>query len=134
MGTTIHFHLASPLLMEPVVKHKTEQANVEIGDEVWVKPPIARCTTEWRKGRPPPSRASASTVRCIVMQMSYFTAFCSRAAAIRSSESRMLLYSRANNVWSHQSNCSKVTRWRLIHTSIVNLSPQHYHLTITSFA
>ena len=38
-------------LMEPVVNHKTEQANVEIGDEVWVKPPNARCTTEWRKGR-----------------------------------------------------------------------------------
>ena len=37
-------------LKEPVVKHKTEQANVEIGDEVWVKPPNARCTTEWCKG------------------------------------------------------------------------------------
>ena len=36
--------------MEPVVKHKTERAHVEIGDEVWVKPPNARCTTEWRKG------------------------------------------------------------------------------------
>ena len=34
--------------MEPVVKHKTEQGNVEIGDEVWVKHPNAPCTTEWR--------------------------------------------------------------------------------------
>ena len=37
-------------LVEPVVHHKAEEANVEIGDEVWVKPPHARCTTEWRKG------------------------------------------------------------------------------------
>ena len=29
--------------------HKAEQKNVEVGDEVWVKPPHARCTTEWRK-------------------------------------------------------------------------------------
>ena len=36
--------------MEPVVHHKVEQANVEIGDKVWVKPPHARCTIEWRKG------------------------------------------------------------------------------------
>ena len=26
-------------------------ASVQIGDEVWVKPPNARCTTQWGRGR-----------------------------------------------------------------------------------
>eukprot|EP00794_Sanderia_malayensis_P013419 gene13419-14795_t len=36
-------------LVEPVDNRTVEPANVEIGDEVWVKPPNAHCTTEWRK-------------------------------------------------------------------------------------
>ena len=37
-------------LVEPTGNYTAEQASVELGDEVWVKPPNARCTTEWQKG------------------------------------------------------------------------------------
>ena len=37
-------------LVEPTGNYSAEQASVELGDEVWVKPPNARCTTEWQKG------------------------------------------------------------------------------------
>ena len=36
-------------LIAPVTE-KNESASVRIGDEVWVKPPNARCTTKWKKG------------------------------------------------------------------------------------
>ena len=37
-------------LVEPTGNYSAKQASVELGDEVWVKPPNVRCTTEWQKG------------------------------------------------------------------------------------
>ena len=37
-------------LVEPTGNYSAEQASVELRNEVWVKPPNARCTTEWQKG------------------------------------------------------------------------------------
>ena len=39
------------LLGQEVKESEEKQARVNIGDEVWVKPGHARCTTQWRKGR-----------------------------------------------------------------------------------
>ena len=36
-------------LVEPTGNYSAEQTRVELGDEVWKKPPNARCTTEWQK-------------------------------------------------------------------------------------
>ena len=50
------------------------------------------------KGQPPVSRARASTVRSIVMQMSFCTPLCSRATVFCSSESRVTFYSQTNRL------------------------------------
>lgn len=36
--------------VEPASSNKTEAASVRVGDEVWVKPPSARCTERWKRG------------------------------------------------------------------------------------
>ena len=36
--------------MPPSIDTNDEQASLDVGDVVWVKPPSARCTTQWRKG------------------------------------------------------------------------------------
>lgn len=36
--------------MEPSVSNPEGLASVKVGDEVWVKPPDANCTTRWKKG------------------------------------------------------------------------------------
>lgn len=35
---------------DPPLKEEEEVETINLGDEVWVKPPHARCTTQWRKG------------------------------------------------------------------------------------
>ena len=40
-----------PLVVPPKhTSHKSGELAVQMGEEVWVKPPGARCTTQWRKG------------------------------------------------------------------------------------
>ena len=37
---------------EPQLEEQGEgPESIKVGDEVWVKPPNARCTTQWGKGR-----------------------------------------------------------------------------------
>ena len=36
--------------LQPLQEKDVKEAQVKIGEEVWVKPPNARCTTQWRKG------------------------------------------------------------------------------------
>ena len=35
---------------DPPLKEEDEVETIKLGDEVWVKPPHARCTTRWQKG------------------------------------------------------------------------------------
>ena len=35
---------------DPSLGHEEQVSTVRVGDEVWVKPPQARCTTQWQKG------------------------------------------------------------------------------------
>ena len=36
--------------MSPLVERPGQTARLSVGEEVWVKPPNARCTTEWKRG------------------------------------------------------------------------------------
>lgn len=40
-----------PLSTVPKSNEEPGAGTIQIGDEVWVKPPHARCTTEWKKGQ-----------------------------------------------------------------------------------
>ena len=35
---------------KPTVQAEGMESEVRMGDEVWVKPPNARCTSQWKKG------------------------------------------------------------------------------------
>ena len=37
--------------LQPYQESNEREARVTVGEEVWVKPPNARCTTQWQKGR-----------------------------------------------------------------------------------
>ncbi|GFR63209.1 Pol polyprotein [Elysia marginata] len=41
---------ASSCRLEVSGDSSDEQANVKVGDEVWVKPPSAKCTQQWTRG------------------------------------------------------------------------------------